>query len=111
VSRKAAIVHVYGADGRDVQNAIHIAARLAEHEPEAEVTLVVQGPSVAAILSDAVTVQPDSIPGNLALRACAYSLSKLDPPRADLLPGFQTVPAAVVFITEKQWDGAAYLRI
>lgn len=108
---RSAIVHVYGSDGEYVENAIHIAARLADREPAAEVTLVIQGPSVAAVVAGADVELPENLPRNLQLRACAYSLSKLDPPRSELLPGFSTVPAAAVFVVEEQWNGSAYLRI
>ncbi len=107
---RSAVVHIYGHDETNVSNAIDIATRLSEKIPDAEVCLVVQGPAVASVLASGPIDKPQLRP-NLRLLACAHSLSKLDVEDKRLLPGFDTVPAAAVFLAEQQWRGAAYIRI
>ncbi|CAN5279801.1 hypothetical protein BH09ACT2_BH09ACT2_18460 [soil metagenome] len=115
VINRQLLIHVLG-DTPDVVAAALRSARNAAAElgSDDSVQVVVQGPAVRALaadsaLADAVT---DSLRDpRVVIHACQNSLRSADLTPSDLRPGVQTVPSAVAHLAERQWLGAAYVRI
>ncbi|MFC5503095.1 hypothetical protein ACFPJ4_12670 [Lysinimonas soli] len=109
---KHVIVHVYGRDTDDVASGAHISRRLGELLPDADVHYVVQGPAVEGLtVAGTRRLGIDTVLDGVQVHACAHSMKTagLDP--AELRDGVTTVPAAAVYLAERQWEGWAYIRI
>ncbi|MFB0835059.1 DsrE family protein [Arthrobacter halodurans] len=79
----------------------------------ADVEIVVQGPSVGALVAggpagdELRTLLEDGV----AVAACANSLRSAGLAGKPLVKGVRVVPAAVARLAEAQFDGAAYVRV
>lgn len=114
-SRRGLVTHSAGrlSDGalsgvlRSSQNAV------ASLGPEVPVEAIIQGPGVALLVkgSGSAEVISTAVASGVRVLACGNSLRSAGVPTDGLLPGVEVVPAAIVHLAERQWDGWAYVRL
>ncbi|CAN5457552.1 hypothetical protein BH10ACT6_BH10ACT6_07550 [soil metagenome] len=109
------IVHAYGAADSD---ALTTALRVARHSAEGlgkdvEIQIIVQGAAVNLLTKGtsyggdlATTIAS----GSIEVIACENSMKSASVDPGELLPLIGSVPSAVTYIAQQQWDGAAYVR-
>jgi intracellular sulfur oxidation DsrE/DsrF family protein len=109
------IVHAYGSADSD---ALATALRVARHSAQglgegATIQIVVQGPAVK-LLTVGTSYEDELvsalISGRIEVTACENSMRSASVDPAELLPMVGTVPSAVAYIAQRQWDGSAYVR-
>ncbi|TFD52347.1 hypothetical protein E3T46_05620 [Cryobacterium sp. Hh11] len=113
--RPRLLLHVFGSDEASVTTGLQV-ARNAHHGfgSPSTIVLVIQGRAVqfvaaAAGLNDDIGTVV-TLPG-VSVVACGNSLRSVDVEPTNLASGVHHVPAAVVFLTQRQLDGWAYIRI
>jgi uncharacterized protein len=82
--------------------------------PGVRLELVVQGPGVAQLASEAREAEEASAPAvedGVTITACRNSLRSEGIDAASLTAGVGVVPAAVAHLAQRQFNGAAYIRI
>ena len=100
------VLHV-SDDPADVQHGLDAAARTVAALPDAHVRVIVNGPALAGVTgTDAV-----ELPRNPRREACRTGMPGRGITEAEVRPGIQTVPAAVVALIEAQAAGSTYVRI
>jgi intracellular sulfur oxidation DsrE/DsrF family protein len=113
--RHELVIHAF-AETPDVLTA---ALRVARHSVEGlgsdtTVQVVVQGGAVHGLTAGSA-YQDDlltTIAGSrVDVIACENSMERTGVDRSELLSDVGTVPAAVTYLTQRQWAGAAYVRI
>ncbi|MCE0459497.1 DsrE family protein [Curtobacterium flaccumfaciens] len=109
------VLHAFAEDP-DVLTA---ALRVARHSfqglgLDVSVQVVVQGGAVRGLVANSA-YQDDlltTIAGSgVDVLACSNSMERIGVGAEALLPDVGTVPAAVTYLTQQQWAGAAYVRI
>lgn len=113
--RHQLVIHAF-AENPDVLTA---ALRVARHSvqglgPDTSVQVVVQGGAVRGLITD--SAHQDDLLTTIAgsgvdILACANSMERVGVAAEALLSDVGTVPAAVTYLTQQQWAGAAYVRI
>jgi intracellular sulfur oxidation DsrE/DsrF family protein len=109
------IVHAYGAADSD---ALTTALRVARHsaqelENDVDIQIVVQGPAVKMLVvgsSYAEELASTTASAPIEVFACENSMKAAGVVRTELLTLVDTVPAAVAYIAQQQWEGSAYVR-
>lgn len=91
----------------DVQRALSAAATLRAKGPRVRVRIIVNG----AALDGVTGTDPVDPPPDTDVEACLTGMEKRGISTDQLRPAVRTVPAAVVALTQAQFDGAAYIRI
>lgn len=93
----------------DLAMARRVADNAAVELPDMEIEILVQGPSVSQLIGGEAIAQIPS--PSISVYACGNSLrsAAIDP--SDLPSGVKVIPAAVAHIAQRQFDGAAYLRL
>jgi intracellular sulfur oxidation DsrE/DsrF family protein len=109
------LIHAYGDTPAVVATALRSARNAAaELGSDVSVHVVVQGPAVRELAdqSDLSGELEESIlDPRVVVLACRNSLRTAGLESTDLLPGVQTVPSAVAYLAERQWNGSAYVRV
>ena len=100
------VLHV-SDDPADVQHGLDAAARTVAALPDAHVRVIVNGPALAGVTG----TEAVELPRNTRLEACRTGMQGRGITEAELRPGIQTVPAAVVALIEAQAAGSTYVRI
>ncbi len=109
------LIHASGS-APEILTAALRSARNAAHaftDENVSIHVVVQGPLVRHLTADspgAVDVTATLGP-NLQVHACENSMKSANVTGGDLLPGVNTVPSAVAYLAQRQWDGAAYVTL
>jgi hypothetical protein len=109
------LIHASGSAPETLTAALR-SARNAAHAFAGEtvsIRVVVQGPLVRHLTAnspgaDDITA---ALGPNLHVHACENSMHSANVTGGDLLPGVSTVPSAVAYLAQKQWDGAAYVTL
>ncbi|MGH1524487.1 DsrE family protein [Leifsonia sp. L25] len=114
-SRRALLIH---GTGPNVESWFPQLLRTAQNARnslgnDVEVTVVVQGPGVAALAADggAAADVAATVDAGIGVIACGNSLAAVGLSSAALLPEVGVVPAAISYLARAQWEGAAYVRI
>lgn len=114
-SRRALLIH---GTGPNVEAWFLQLLRTAQNarnslDSDTDVTVVVQGPGVAALATDGTAAAnvAATLDAGIGVIACGNSLAAAGLPSEALLPGVTVVPAAISYLARKQWEGAAYVRI
>lgn len=114
-SRRALLIH---GTGPNVDSWFPQLLRTAQNARNAlgndtDVTVVVQGPGVAALVANAGAAADVAamVDAGIGVIACGNSLAAAGLSSAALLPGVGVVPAAISHLARAQWQGAAYVRI
>jgi len=109
------VLHAFAEDP-DVLTA---ALRMARHSVQGlgldvSVQVVVQGGAVRGLVANSA-YQDDlltTIAGSgVDVLACSNSMERVGVGAETLLPDVGTVPAAVTYLAQQQWAGAAYVRL
>ena len=81
--------------------------------PKVPVEAVIQGPGVALLAQGSGSGEAiaGAVAGGVRVLACGNSLRSAGVPADGLLPGVETVPAAIAHLAERQWEGWAYVRL
>ena len=96
-----------------IPTALRVARNAVESLSDVDVQVVVQGTAVTGVTveggfeDDLATAMDEG----LDIVACANSMRRAGVDPDQVIPGVGTVPAAVVHLAERQWAGAAYVRI
>jgi intracellular sulfur oxidation DsrE/DsrF family protein len=109
------VIHAFS----ETPEVLTAALRVARHSVDglgttATVRIVVQGGAVHGLAVGAA--QEDDLLATISgsgveVLACENSMSRTGMDPSTLLPQVHTVPAAVTYLTQRQWAGAAYVRI
>lgn len=111
---KHLLIHAYGETSEALSVALRT-ARNAAHEfgPEVGIHIIVQGPGVEHLTAESgfareirETVASDSI----EVAACSNSLAAVGVDTSQLSDAVGSVPSAVAYLAQKQWEGWAYVR-
>jgi intracellular sulfur oxidation DsrE/DsrF family protein len=109
------IVHAYGAADPDT---LTTALRVARHSAQGlgkdvEIQIVVQGSAVRLLTKDTTygeELATTAASGPIKVIACENSMKSASVDPGEMLPLIGSVPSAVTYIAQQQWDGAAYAR-
>lgn len=93
----------------DLPMAMRVARNALAELPDVDVDIVVQGPSVSQLIAGADRV--DLTARGVTVYACGNSLRSAGLESANLQPNIEVVPAAVSYIAQRQFQGAAYIRL
>jgi len=98
----------------DLAAALRVARNARAELPEARVELVVQGPVVTQLAAsgpDAAEAGALAAESGTKVTACRNSLRSAGIDETSLPAGITVVPAAVAHLAQRQFGGAAYIRI
>jgi intracellular sulfur oxidation DsrE/DsrF family protein len=106
------LIHASGSAPETLTAALR-SARHAFAGETVSIHVVVQGPLVRHLTADSPGAEnvSASLGPNVQVQACRNSMSSANVTSGDLLPGVSTVPSAVAYLAQKQWDGAAYVAL
>ena len=109
------LIHAYGLDPEQLLATTLRVTRNAHTQlgTRARLHLVVQGPAVKLLTLGSVhrtEIEEILALPEVEILACENSMSSANITDSDLLTGIQTVPSAVAYLAEKQWEGWAYVR-
>ncbi|WP_181905817.1 hypothetical protein [Microbacterium bovistercoris] len=107
MTQRTVILHVSDRP-EDIVRAVGIANTLHAARPETDIRIIVNGPAIPGVAAGAA---PLPTPDAATIEACEGGLRGHGIPVDALQPGILTVPAAVVALSDAQFDGAAYIRI
>lgn len=113
-AEKHLLIHAYGSTSESLSAALRASRNAAkEFGPEVGIHIIVQGPGVEQLTSESgfaqeirETVASDSI----EIAACSNSLGAVGMDKAQLAEPVGSVPSAVAYLAQKQWEGWAYVR-
>ncbi|MBS1907559.1 MAG: hypothetical protein JST33_13540 [Actinobacteria bacterium] len=92
----------------DIVRAIGSAETLHRERPETRIRIIVNGPAIRGVTTDA---PPLPATDAATIEACENGMRNHGIPFESLQPGVVTVLAAVVALSDGQFDGAAYIRV
>ncbi|WP_262106827.1 DsrE family protein [Arthrobacter sp. Marseille-P9274] len=98
----------------DLAAALRVARNARAELPEARIELVVQGPVVTQLAGSgpaAAEAGALAAESGTKVTACRNSLRTAGIDETSLPPGIAVVPAAVAHLAQRQFGGAAYIRI
>jgi len=95
----------------DVARAVGTARTLHRHRPEHRIRIVVNGPAITGVTTDADALDLSRLPQTATVEACEVGMRAHGIPGEKLQPGVGTVDSAVVTLSDAQFDGGAYVRI
>jgi uncharacterized protein len=109
------LIHAYGTENSEALSAALRAARASREGlgPEVKIQIIVQGPAVRLVTvgsSYAEEIASTSKASSIGVYACQNSMKSAVVNEADLLPQSGSVPSAVAYLAQKQWNGWAYVR-
>lgn len=112
---RGVLVHFAGpAESAGLAAALRSAANaVAALAPGVPVEVVVQGPGVvllatASTLGESIS---EALGQGIRILACGNSLRSVGLTPGQLLPGVDSVPAAIAHLAARQWEGWAYIRL
>lgn len=105
--QRTVLLHASAQPG-DVARAIGMAGILHTERPETRIRIIVNGPAIPGV---AAASAPLPMTDDSAIEACEGGLRSHRIGVDELQPGVITVPAAVVALSDAQFDGAAYIRV
>jgi intracellular sulfur oxidation DsrE/DsrF family protein len=107
------LIHAFAENPDVITGALRVARNAAQGLPDRIVEVVVQGPAVTGLTADGGFEDDlaQTLITGVNIVACRNSLDRagLDP--SQLAAGIAVVPSAVVHLAERQWAGAAYIRV
>lgn len=107
------LIHAFDEDPAVVAGALRVGRNAAQAMSESIVQVVIQGIAVTGIAVGGGF--DEDIAGTLArgvrVVACGNSMQRAHLESSQMAPGVQIVPSAVAHLTERQWAGAAYIRV
>lgn len=106
-AQRTVLLHVSNRP-EDIVRAIGSAETLYGERPATRIRVIVNGPAILGVAADA-----PALPATTAatIEACENGMRSHRIPVDALQPGVVTVPAAVVALSDAQFDGAAYIRV
>lgn len=108
IRTRTVLLHVSASD--DITRAQETARGLRETLGDIDVRVIVNGPAIAATTKSAA--EPlQLVDGDAPIIVCATGMRRRGLDERDLLPGLETTPSAAVYLAERQWAGAAYIRL
>ena len=106
-TQRTVLLHVSDRP-EDVTRAIGMAGILHGHRPETRIRIIVNGPAIPGVAADAAPLPATDV---ATVEACEGGLRSHRISVEALQPGIITVPAAVVALSDAQFEGAAYVRV
>ncbi|MFJ4045785.1 hypothetical protein ACIPV2_08585 [Microbacterium sp. NPDC089987] len=107
---RTVVIHVT-TDPADVARSINSARILHKDRPEHRIRIIVNGPAITGVTRSADALAIDKLPEGAAIEACEGGMRAHEIAVEDLQDGIRTVPAAIVALTDAQFEGAAYIRL
>ena len=108
------VVHLIAESTKERETALAVAENLLRDESGRidTVTIVVQGPAIEAVESEADAAEDvrGLIEAGVRVVACENTMEHAQLSASDLVDGVETVPAGAVEVTQLQHDGFAYIR-
>lgn len=96
------------------QTAFRHASMMAASYPESKFEIVVYGGALPMVLKDKSTITKglQQLEGNknVSVRVCAITMKRNNIDKAQLLPGVEVVPDAIMEIVTKQGEGWGYIK-
>jgi intracellular sulfur oxidation DsrE/DsrF family protein len=113
-SRQQVVIQVSDADPAKWNLALNNAENIQQAlgKDKVDVEIVAYGPGLGMLLAES-KVAPRlnaAMDGNVALLACATTMSKSKVTEADLAGGVKVVPGGVIHIMNRQREGWSYVR-
>ncbi len=107
------LIHAFDEDPAVVAGALRVGRNAAQAMPDSVVQVVIQGIAVSGIaigggFDEDIAATLDH---GVRLVACGNSMQRAHLESSQMAPGVQIVPSAVVHLAERQWAGAAYIRV
>lgn len=113
--RHQLLIHAFAEEPGVLTAALRVARRAVQSlGSDTSVQVIVQGGAVRGLVTDSAHLDDllTTIAGSgVDVLACAHSMERVGVAAEALLPDVGTVPAAVTYLTQQQWAGAAYVRI
>lgn len=93
-----------------LRSAANAVAALAAAVP---IEVVVQGPGVGLLATGSTLGESisEALGQGIRIQACGNSLRSLELTPGQILPGVESVPAAIAHLATRQWEGWAYIRL
>jgi len=110
IDPQTALLHVSGRP-EDVARAVGTARTLHRSRPDHRIRIIVNGPAIAGVTTDAAPLDLSHLPETAVIEACEVGMRAHEIVAEQLQPGIATVPSAVVALVDAQAEGAAYVRI
>ena len=112
---KHLLIHAHGNTAELLAAALRSARNTsAALGPDAEIHVVAQGPLVRLLIGGSplsADVAETLENANIHVHACENSMNGAGVTTTELLQKVRTVPSAVAYLAERQWDGWAYVTI
>jgi intracellular sulfur oxidation DsrE/DsrF family protein len=109
------VVHGAGQGAQDwLPGVLRSATNAADALPAGTaIEVVIQGPGVALLTGGSGFAEAirAALERQISILACGNSLRSAAVPSDQLLPGVDTVPAAIAHLASRQWEGWAYVRL
>ncbi|WP_206477454.1 DsrE family protein [Microbacterium sp. KRD172] len=111
---KHLLIHAYGADPEVLSTAFRVARNSArELGSGVGIHIVVQGPAVEQLTagsSYADEIAEVATSRAIEVTACSNSMATIGVDKSELHKSVGSVPSAVAYVAQKQWEGWAYVR-
>lgn len=111
---KHLLIHAYGADPGILSTALRVARNSAkELGSDVGIHIVVQGPAVEQLTAGsgfAEEITELIASHSVEVAACNNSMVSVGVDKSELHNSVGSVPSAVAYIAQKQWEGWAYVR-
>lgn len=111
---KHLLIHAYGADPDILSTAFRVARHTArELSSDVGIHIAVQGPAVEQLTagsSFAEEITEVTTSHAVEVVACSNSMATVGVDKSELHNSVGSVPSAVAYIAQKQWEGWAYVR-
>lgn len=105
-SNNGIILHV-SASAQDVRRGIAAAERVADALSEASVEVVVNGDAITGLTQ----VRAEDIPDSIVVKACSIALHSHGMGAVDIPSNVDVVASGVVYIAQREFAGAHYIRV
>ncbi len=111
---KHLLIHAYGETPDALSTALRVARNSAkELGPHVGIHIIVQGPGVEQLTADssfAQEIRETAASDSIEVAACSNSMAAVGVDKSDLADSVESVPSAVAYLAERQWEGWAYVR-
>lgn len=106
------VLHAFSESPEAIAAVLRVARNAARSLPAA-IEVVIQGGAVTGVAVDGGFADDlaQTMDQGVRILACGNSMTRAEVDPLRLVSGIEVVPSAVVHITERQWAGAAYVRI
>ncbi|MBS1697831.1 MAG: DsrE family protein [Actinobacteria bacterium] len=107
------LIHAFDEDPAVVAGALRVGRNAAQALPDIIVQVVVQGIAVTGVTTDGGFDEDiaETLARGVRVVACGNSMHRAHVEPSQIAPGVDVVPSAVAHLAERQWAGAAYVRV